>query len=1094
MGGYDTPSLDDQFRDDRRRIAALESAVYVFGDPNNPNNPPLTITGFTPTIEYYAKPITGDPAARITWTWTAPAAPDADDLTADPVVDYMLSVTTPSVGGGVAPYASTKGATTVMTENHQLNTTITGRVYAVTRKGLNGPIVTATANIAADTVPPPQPSTPVVTAATGAVRASYNGRDVTNAAMPSDFSHVEVHSSTTGGATFTPSTATFFTRLYGHGGGTVYIDANPNYDPIYVRLVPVDKWGNVGVASTGAGATPEKLVKTDLDVVLPGDIAYSDVGNLILDGSFENDVFTASRLSSKTGTVVEDTVTSFAYHGDSCIKFTGTGVASSMYLNRTGLEQGPIAVVENSKYYFSMRVRGVSANGVAYLKARYTDTSGVYSYQDILTTSTSTGSWVVLEGVVQIPVTIEYAEFYLATSSAHTTGTWYFDTAVVRNVVPTALIEDAAITRAKIATLAVGDAQIENLHGAKIIAQTIASEQIKLGAFNTNLVPDPSFEEDYPIETNSATNKHRWRIDSIAGASTAVRYNAPRSGNKSMKLTAPIANTDYISILSGNFDVVPGETYVLSVNANRLSPATAVRFYVRMAGGSTDALTEYPGTSTGNALPFNGEIPLFVEDQALTNLTEPIDPTGMDNFSGSFTVPAGVTRASVRIYNWKPYSANGILNIDDISVVKLGQGAAEITSAGVRLFGKEGTEVGAFVSNRPNYFSVSDSLGNSLASISGAGEIAGQTVASVNDIEVYGRPLIGNYGDYESPTEQDTNIIGWLDQLPRGVVSFGSQTNLNATVSTSRGIYEVSFLAQRGRSYRITGGSLRCIGTGNAAGLIWRLVNPSTVDGEAASPSVGNGEILGYAYVGNTGGSSVGTPPIVRVMRCNVNDGKIGSGSGELNPGIVKVFVMVNADTQINTGINLDCVVEDIGPDLPRTHVTNLDTAGGSSGGTTTVKTYTKTYNSTGWAMYQQSGTKKTSADDVKQGYSSYDGDAKGLWVFPSMTGDLTGATVKKIEVYLYANHWYYNSGGTALIKTHAYTSVPASSPSMSTAISSSNWPKPGGRWVKLPSSTYAGFKSGSNRGIGVGPAGTTNLLYYGRFSTSAKIRVTYEK
>jgi hypothetical protein len=66
----------------------------------------------------------------------------------------------------------------------------------------------------------------------------------------------------------------------------------------------------------------------------------------------------------------------------------------------------------------------------------------------------------------------------------------------------------------------------------------------------------------------------------------------------------------------------------------------------------------------------------------------------------------------------------------------------------------------------------------------------------------------------------------------------------------------------------------------------------------------------------------------------------------------------------------------------------------------------------------------------------------------------------------------------------------------MTTAKTVSGWPKPGGLWVTLPSSLYAGFKSGTYRGFGFGPSGGTNLLYYGRFNggTGAKIRVTYTK
>ena len=110
------------------------------------------------------------------------------------------------------------------------------------------------------------------------------------------------------------------------------------------------------------------------------------------------------------------------------------------------------------------------------------------------------------------------------------------------------------------------------------------------------------------------------------------------------------------------------------------------------------------------------------------------------------------------------------------------------------------------------------------------------------------------------------------------------------------------------------------------------------------------------------------------------------------------------------------------------------------------------------------------------------------------------------MRLYLYANHWYYSSGGTALIKVHGYSSPgPASNPSMVTLVSSASWPKPGGRWVTLPNNTftlntvsatlYAHIIAGRLLGFGVGPSGGTNLLYYGRFNKSgAKVEITYKR
>jgi hypothetical protein len=208
-----------------------------------------------------------------------------------------------------------------------------------------------------------------------------------------------------------------------------------------------------------------------------------------------------------------------------------------------------------------------------------------------------------------------------------------------------------------------------------------------------------------------------------------------------------------------------------------------------------------------------------------------------------------------------------------------------------------------------------------------------------------------------------------------------------------------------------------------------------------------------------------------------------------------------NVSVSASAGAPTELWVEDIGPFIPDTGIDRT-----STGGTPppTLKTYTTTWTSTTACSYMGNGSKDSSqgSADMKQGYSSYDGDSKSLWIFPSsmystLSGVTSDANITKVRIYLYANFWYNNSGGTALLKRHGYTSVPGSSPSMTTLESSSSWPKPGGRWVDITtdSGVKAALRSGSFRGIGVGPAGSTSHTYYGRFNKSgAKIEVTYKK
>ncbi|HQK20349.1 MAG TPA: hypothetical protein PLJ27_23020, partial [Polyangiaceae bacterium] len=81
------------------------------------------------------------------------------------------------------------------------------------------------------------------------------------------------------------------------------------------------------------------------------------------------------------------------------------------------------------------------------------------------------------------------------------------------------------------------------------------------------------------------------------------------------------------------------------------------------------------------------------------------------------------------------------------------------------------------------------------------------------------------------------------------------------------------------------------------------------------------------------------------------------------------------------------------------------------------------------------------------------------------MFTDLAGAQVLDIWVYCYAAHWYWNSGGVARIGVHGHSTKPGTFPGINQTLEV-NFGKPEGKWVRLPDSWYASFKSGAYRGI----------------------------
>ena len=202
-------------------------------------------------------------------------------------------------------------------------------------------------------------------------------------------------------------------------------------------------------------------------------------------------------------------------------------------------------------------------------------------------------------------------------------------------------------------------------------------------------------------------------------------------------------------------------------------------------------------------------------------------------------------------------------------------------------------------------------------------------------------------------------------------------------------------------------------------------------------------------------------------------------------------------------------IIEDLGPlpgfasevwsDGRMSNGSGTPVSGNNPGTPSTGKTsYTKTYNAS-WSRTWRGGTVQSSGE-VRQGHSS--GQLQSAIGFPSQVqSDVSGGKITRMEVYLYANHWYYGSGGTAVIGAHGANSLPASFPSGSATTTATWRSKSGGLWVTLPSSWYEYWESGSSRGITIGnaPPATSSNTYYGRFNGygmryAPQLRITYTK
>lgn len=123
--------------------------------------------------------------------------------------------------------------------------------------------------------------------------------------------------------------------------------------------------------------------------------------------------------------------------------------------------------------------------------------------------------------------------------------------------------------------------------------------------------------------------------------------------------------------------------------------------------------------------------------------------------------------------------------------------------------------------------------------------------------------------------------------------------------------------------------------------------------------------------------------------------------------------------------------------------------------------------------------------------YESFRGASKCMFFFPSWTGDLAGATVKKVEIGFTVKHTYYGAGSDFILGYHGTSN-------------NGVWSKFGGDysprhavagqtiWVTVPANELNHFRTGAVKGV-VFTAPNRNFTYNGQIA-GVQVRITYEK
>lgn len=349
---------------------------------------------------------------------------------------------------------------------------------------------TVPGTLAGDTIAPPKPASPTVTSNVGTLRVVWSGLDSTGAAMPVDLAGVEVHVST---ADFTPSSATKKDVLPPGVLATTLTQGLVYGTEYWVKLIAFDTTGNRSPASDTTSTSHvvlKQLVSTEIGTGQVGlsQTKFSDVGNIIDDGSFENaDVRTARTALIGIQHLVFDNAT--ASNGTWSLRSDPWAGSS----NESILLQGSLPVKPGERVFGAADYRQTSdvpSGSLLTLAIKWVDKSGNYldntgAVSNVFYTLSDSGfaakdnAWHSrVTNVSQVaPPNAVTMEIWFITQN-RTAGTIWADALEVRRQIDTALIQTAAITTALIADLAVNDAKIASASIGKLTTGTLGADMV----------------------------------------------------------------------------------------------------------------------------------------------------------------------------------------------------------------------------------------------------------------------------------------------------------------------------------------------------------------------------------------------------------------------------------------------------------------------------------------------------------------------------------------------------------------------------------------------------------------------------------------
>lgn len=709
----------------------------------------------------------------------------------------------------------------------------------------------------------------------------------------------------------------------------------------------------------------------------------------------------------------------------------------------------------------------------AYVSARFRSTTGTYTTISMpyTTPGTSTpatmptaGTWYEISGMVTAPANTISVAFSLSSAAALSTGTLTWDTVSVTRASNGELIVDGSI---KTQHMTSGTIDAGVLTAGSIRAPQISSKGITVDKLIITSTDNLIVEADF---SNNGTS---W----TTGANNSVNATAGRGSMPAMRFTGTVSAINITNLVNK-----------VSIDSNsRFRGSIWVKSNAALAAGKILLIARcYTTVSAYTDVTIASNALLVVN--TWTNIV------GHQSVTPSVAVPAlPANTIAVEFILQVTNNATGtVTDIDSVSATRAADGSlvvdgtitalkletdmvlattivagdpsgthAEMSPTGFRVYADDPIDgipnevIRLGVASTNDFFAVTKSDGTLATTISQDGVISVDKVYA--NSEIY-------YKGYELQNQ--------LDMSTRGLKAYGLINQDISFATTEYGMFDVSFEADATRAYRVSVKAMAT--TSDATGIKWRVRSAVTTRPTITSYLQRDHEGIGSASQWLANDFSFVTYPSYQstgtwMERFLLTGQKMGSGTAVFKNGEV--------------------TIEDIGPRIWA--AAGINNGGGSPAAA--AQQYTKQYQSNNSRSYTGSNADYPfNTDKMFQGLSpSGYGNLKSLALFPDMTADLSGATISSMKVLFYFDHWYNNSGGTAYVGVHGFTSIPGTFSDGGNIITSTGWPKPGGRWLDIPSNWWSAFASGSARGVSlVGDSTYNSYGYAGR----PIIEITYSK